>query len=369
MTRLIRLLALLSLLALSVALTACGGVSDDAVAEVDGEAIEKTEFNQYMTLAAKQQGATVPKPPTYTACIAAKRKQTPPPAKGQPKITDEALKSQCKQEYENLRNTALGATINSTWIEKEAEEQGIKLTDAEVRKSFETQKKQQFPKEADYKAFLKQSGQTEAQLLQQVRTTELANKITEKVTKGKDEVSDAEVATYYKQNTETFGTPETRDARVVLTRDKAKARRARAALEGGDSWAKVAKKYSVDPATKNSGGKVQGIAEGTEDTGLQSAVFKAKKDQLVGPVKTQFGYYVFEVEKTTKATQQTLAESRGTIRQTLGGQKKDKALQAFVKSFNNRWKEKTECAEGYQVPDLCSNAPAPKNTPTPTPAG
>lgn len=367
-----RLLAFGALLMSSAALAGCGGVPGDSVAVVDGTGVEKTEYDRFVKLTAGPQAqAGVPDPPAFTKCVAGKRKALPKPAKGQPAQTDQQLKDQCKQEHETLRDNALGTLVNTVWIEKEAEAQDVKVSDAEVRKSFDTQKKQQFPKDADYKAFLKQSGQTEAQLLAQVRTGELARKITEKITKGKDKVSDAEVKAFYEddKNSAQFGTPETRDAHVVLTKTKAKAEQARQAVEGGQSWSQVAKRYSVDPTTKAQGGKLAGVAKGTQDKGFETALFAADKGKVTGPVKTQFGYYVFEVDKTTKAQQQTLAQAQPVIRQTLVEQKKQKAIEGFVKTYTTKWRDKTECREGYKVPDLCKNAAKPKASPTPTPAG
>src|SRR4051795_7034143 len=115
---------------------ACGGVPGNAVATVDGEAIDKADFSHWMTVAAKSTGAAnaaVPDPEGgYAKCIAAKRKATPAPAKGQPKVTDTQLKTQCKQEYDQLRNQVLQLLISFKWIQGEAEAQGVKVTDAEV---------------------------------------------------------------------------------------------------------------------------------------------------------------------------------------------------------------------------------------------
>ena len=75
------------------------------------------------------------------------------------------------------------------------------------------------------------------------RLDTLSNKIREKVTKGKDKVSDAQIAAYYNKNKQRFAQPERRDLRIVLTKDKAKAEQARKALESGQSFKTVAKKY------------------------------------------------------------------------------------------------------------------------------
>jgi foldase protein PrsA len=81
-------------------------------------------------------------------------------------------------------------------------------------------------------------------------------------------------------------------------------------------------------------------------------------------VKTQFGFYVFKVDKINAASQQTLEQAKATIKQVLASQNQQKALDTFVKDFRKKWKEQTECREGYVTQD-CKNAP--KATPTPTP--
>src|SRR4051812_5044355 len=348
---------------------ACGGVPGNSVATVDGEAVSKTDFSHWLSVAAKSSGqpnAAVPDPEAdYVKCVAAKRKATPAPAKGQPKVTDAQLKTQCKQEYDQLRNQVLQLLISFKWIQGEADTMSVKVSDAEVKKSFDTQKKQSFPKDTDYKKFLATSGQTEADILQRVKLDLLSNKIRDKVVKGKDTVSDAAIADFYNKNKARFAQPEKRDLRVVLTKDKATADKARAALDSGDSWTTVAKKYSIDDTSKAAGGKLPAQAKGTLDKELDDAVFSAKKNELEGPIKTQYGYYVFTVTGVTAASQQTLAEAKDTIKQTLASQNQQKALDAFVKDFTKRWKDKTECSDAYKTSD-CKNGP--KATPTPTAA-
>jgi foldase protein PrsA len=365
-----RLLMVLCALGATVAVaTGCGGVPGNAVAEVDGNAIETDSFEHWMQVAAKASGqpnATVPDPPEYKQCVANKRKTTPKPGKGQPKVTDSALRDQCKQEYEALRDQVVQMLISYEWIQGEAEEMGIEVSDSEVRKSFNEQKKQSFPKDADYKKFLKDYGQTEEDILLRVRLDLLSTKIREKVIKGKDKVSDAQIQAFYDENKERFAQPERRDLRIVLTKGRAKAEQAKAALESGQSWKSVAKEYSIDEASKAQGGKLPAQAEGTLEQALDKAVFSAKKGEIDGPVKTQFGFYVFEVEKIQKASQQSLDEAKETIRQTLVSQNQQKAIDKFTEDFRKKWKERTECREAY-VTSTCKGEPDP--TPTPTPAG
>jgi foldase protein PrsA len=368
-------LALGAFFVLAAALSACGGdnVPGNAVAKVGNDSITKTDFNHWLNVAAissqgqQQTGAPkpakveIPQPPAYTACIASKKTVAPKPAKGQPTPTDTQYKAQCKQEYEGLRDQVLQFLISAHWLQGEAADQKVKLSDAEVTKQFNAAKKQSFPKPADLTNFLKTSGMTLDDLKFRISIDALSNKLRTKITKGKDAVSDAQITAYFNKNKQRFAQPERRDLRIVLTKTQAKASQALAALKSGQSFAKVAKKYSIDQASKAQGGKLLAVAPGQQEKALDTAVFAASKGQLKGPVKTQFGYYVFQVQKITKASQQTLAQSKTTIKQLLASQNQQKALDAFVKDFRKKWKGKTNCRSGYVTQD-CKNAPKPKTS-------
>ena len=93
---------------------------------------------------------------------------------------------------------------------------------------------------------------------------------------------------------------------------------------------------------------------------LDKAVFGAQKGQVVGPIKTQYGYYVFEVTKTTPGKQQSLNEAAQQIRSTLQQTAQQKAQTTFQTDFTDKWRKKTKCAKDFKVPAVCGNAPKPK---------
>jgi foldase protein PrsA len=365
------LISACALIGVSATVAACGGVPGNSVATVDGDSISKSDFNHWLTVAAKSSGqanAAVPDPPNYTNCIATLRKNTPAPAKGQPKVTDASLKKQCATQYSQLRDQVLQLLISFKWIDGEAKAMNVSVTDAEVTKSFNDQKKQSFPKDADYQKFLKTSGQSQNDIMQRVRLDLLSNKIRDKVIKGKDTVTDAQIQDFYNKNKARFAQPEKRDLQVVLTKDQKTAQTAYDQLKAGGSWKTIAKKYSIDDTSKANSGKLPAQAKGTLDKQLDDAVFSADKNKLLGPIKTQYGYYVFRVTGITPASQQTLDQAKATIKQTLQSQDQQKALDAFVKDFTKRWKAKTDCSADYKTSD-CKNGPKATPTPTATVAG
>jgi parvulin-like peptidyl-prolyl isomerase len=357
---------------LALLLAACGGVPGNSVARVDDTAIKKSTFDHWITVAAlssqtpgSTSGVTIPDAPKYTKCIAAKRTQQPKPTAGQPQQTDAQLKAACDQDFKSLQQQVMQFLISAQWIQGEANDLGIHVTDKDVQKEFQKQKKQSFPKEADYAAFLKSSGMSQNDILLRVKLDLLSNKIRAKVTKGKTNVTEAQIAAYYASNKARFGQPQRRDLLVVLTKTQANANKAKAALASGQSFASVAKKYSIDSASKAQGGKLT-VSKGQQEQALDAAVFAAKPGVVAGPVKTQFGYYVFKVTKNTAGTQQSLDQARASIKSLLTTQNQQKALQAFVKKFQKKWKGRTDCRKGYVV-QTCNNAPKQSTTSTGAP--
>jgi foldase protein PrsA len=367
-------LALCAFFVVALMLSACGGgVPGDAVIKIGDSTIKKTTFNHWMQIAAiSSAGQTnpnaktkpqIPVPPDFKACIADKQKTAAKPAKGQPTPTAAQYKTQCKQQYEGLRDQVLQFLVSAEWIAGEAADRGVKVSDKEVQTQFQTTKKQSFPKQADFDKFLKNSGMQLSDLLYRVRLDALSTKLRASVTKGKNKVTDAQIAAYFKKNKSRFSQPERRDLRIVLTKTEAAANTALAALKSGQAFGAVAKKYSIDQASKAQGGALLAVAKGQEEKALDTAIFSASVGQLKGPIKTQFGYYVFKVQKITKASAQTLAQAKPTITQLLTSQNQQGALDKFVTGFRKKWKAKTECRKGFVTQD-CKNAPKVKSATT-----
>ena len=182
--------------------------------------------------------------------------------------------------------------IRGYWYQAVAHSEGVKVTDAQVQKQFNQDRKQAYPTEAAFQQFLKQSGQTEQDVLYRVKVNLIYQKLIQKHTQ---KVTSAQIANYYNTHKSQFGTPESRNIRIVLTKTKAQADAAKAALEHGQSWNAVAKKYSTD-SSKNSGGLLKNVTKGQQDAALDQAAFSSPTGKVFGPIKGQFGYYVFEVE-------------------------------------------------------------------------
>jgi foldase protein PrsA len=362
-----------------VGLTACGGgggVPGDAVAKVDETPITTAAFKHWMTVAAVSTATTgggalaakpaTPEPPEYAACIAhlkevAINERSPTGlAKGRPMPTVASLKSACVTQYKGLLQEVLSFLLSSQWVIGEAKSVGVKVSDAEVKKQFEKIKTQQFPRAAEFEKFLSTSGQTVSDLLLRVKLNLLSAKIQQKVAKQKGSVSNAQIEKYFNENKSRYSTPEKRGVNIILTHSEAQAKSAKAEIQSGKNFSSVAKKVSVDP-TKAAGGVVSEVVKGQEVKGLDEALFAASKNTLGGPVKTAFGYYIYEVTSITPGTSQSLAQARPSIKAQLAATQQQEALSKFVKEFKKKWMAKTDCRTGYVVAD-CKQYKAPKTS-------
>lgn len=335
------LVAIAALAAIGIA--GCGGdnnVPPDAVANVNGTIITQKQFNDMLEVRARGQAAQT-----------GSKKKNPVPKPGTP-------------EYNALKDAVMQSILTETWNDLEAKDLGIDIGDAEVRQRFETEKKQFFPKEKDYKKFLKQTGQSEAQVLVRVKAALIAQQVQQRLAKQQEKITILQVADYYNKNKKQFTTPEQRDLLVIVNTSKKKIDAAKQALDKGEDFAKVAKKYSSDQGSKARGGQVT-VPKGLTDKTLDAQIFGAKIGELAGPTKiASGGWLLFKVKDQKPASTQPLDKVKAQISQTLTSQGQQKVLT----DFQSKWKKRTNCAKDFRV-QLCSNAPPQPKAPAGLPPG
>ena len=179
------------------------------------------------------------------------------------------------------------------------------------------------------------------------------------MTKGKDQVTDAQIQHYYNKNKAQFA--HAREARRAHRADQDRGqrrRRPRRRSSRGQSWSAVAKKYSTDPATQGQRRRCSPASpRASRRRRSTRRSSRPRRASSSGPVKTQFGYYVFEraedhaghaaVARAVQDDDQPTSSSR---------QNQQKALTDFGKDYRNRWKDATDCRKGYVTARLQERA-------------
>lgn len=142
------------------------------------------------------------------------------------------------------------------------------------------------------------------------------------------EPSEQELKDFYEQNRKKYEVEESRRAAHILIAPdaneadkakadqdaKAKAEKILAEVKADPSkFAQLAKENSADPGTAESGGDLDFFTQGHMVPEFDKAVFGAKKDEIVGPVKTEFGYHIIHVTDINPAHVRPFEEVRSEI--------------------------------------------------------
>jgi parvulin-like peptidyl-prolyl isomerase len=326
-----RLIAVFAALALGLAAAGCGGDDDDgdasgevpadAIALVGDRAIPKTEYDRLLSQAQA----------TYEA------REQDFPAAGTP-------------EFAQLRNALVRSLVEQAQFEIAAEELGIAVTDEELDTRLDELKEEFFEgDETKYQEELEKQGLTEEQVLKDLRTRMLSEKIFEQIT-SEVQVADADIEAYYEENKTQFEQPSSREVRHILVKNKAKADEIHAQLENGGDFAKLAKQFSQDPASAEEGGNFT-AQKGATVAPFDEVAFELETGELSDPVKTQFGWHIIEaVADIEDASTQPLTEVEEQISTTLLEEKRNARINEWVAELQERFADLVVYAPGFEPP-------------------
>ncbi|MGE5623936.1 MAG: SurA N-terminal domain-containing protein [Bacillota bacterium] len=125
--------------------------------------------------------------------------------------------------------------------------------------------------------------------------------------------TDEDLQALYQQQLDKYKQDETRDARHILiavngndpkvdAAAKAKADDILKQIKGGADFAKLAEQYSDDPGSKKQGGELGQVSRGVMVKPFEDALFGlAKPGDIAGPVRSQFGYHIIQLESVKSA--------------------------------------------------------------------
>lgn len=277
------------------------------LARVNGEAIEKWEFDNAVKGVEARAGAPVP---------SEKR--------------DEVLRG------------VLDQLVAFHLLAQESRARKIEVADADVDRQV-TQIKGGFPSEEAFNQGLAQQGMTIEQLKSQTRARMQVAKVIESEVASKVSVQDAEVDAFYKQNTDRFKQNESVHASHILiglpqnatpaqkAAARASAQNALRKIRGGADFAAIAKESSNDSSAQN-GGDLGFVPRGQTVPAFEDAAFKLAPGAVSGVVETQFGFHIIKVHEKRAARTAPFAEVSGQIKEFLTQGQREKQLEQFIEA-------------------------------------
>jgi peptidyl-prolyl cis-trans isomerase C len=286
----------------------------NVLARVNGETIEKWEFENAVKRVESRAGSPVP-----------------------PDKRDEVLRG------------VLDQLVAYHLLAQESRARKLDVTDAEVEAQM-AQARQGFPTEEAFKQGLAAQGVTIDQLRQQARTGLQVQKVIDAEVASKVAVQDADVSAFYQQNLDRFKQGDTVHASHILIgvaqtatpEEKAAARaKAEAALKQvkrGADFAAVARAQSQDPGSAPNGGDLGFFPKGQMTPAFEEAAFKLKPGGVSGIVETPFGFHIIKVIEKRGARTAPLAEVSGQIKEFLEQGQRETKLEQFLDQVKTRSK-------------------------------
>jgi parvulin-like peptidyl-prolyl isomerase len=264
-------------------------------------------------------------------------------------------------QYQTAIQQIMPQLVGTEIAKAYAQEHNITVSDKEVEQEIAKIKEQigdqarssgqDLSDQEAYEQALKQNNITEDQLRENIRENLPVQKVQERVA-GDAEPSDKEIQNYYEKNKEAqFTTPEQRCVRHILFNkdQKEKAEEVKKELEDGGDFAKLAKENSQDPGSAANGGDLGCLGKGETVPEFEQAAFGAEQGEIVGPIKTEFGYHILKVTDVKPEQTRSLQEVESQISSQLATEKQSEVFNKWVEE--QKKKRDVKYLKGYEPPD------------------
>ncbi|MGH8902130.1 MAG: peptidylprolyl isomerase [Egibacteraceae bacterium] len=230
-----------------------------------------------------------------------------------------------------LEITLLGRMIATTLLDQAAKELGVTATDQELRSRLDQVIAESGGPQA-YEQRLSAIALTEQSALAQIRMSVLSEKMADKLGQSitVSDVSADELNSAYARQFSGAGPV----ARHILLATQEEAQGTKDRIVKGEDFAVLAKQLSKDTATGQLGGLLGEIPPGQTVPEFEQAVNAAKENEVVGPVKTQFGFHI--IQRLPSPPSHDLVDD--ALREQLVQQRQGQAFQDYI----TKQREKTE---------------------------
>ncbi len=286
----------------------------EVVARVNGETINKTEFEKAIKNVEGRAGGPVP-----------------------------------ADQRDKVYRGVLDQLIAYRLLMQETKSRKIDVPETEVEARI-AQIKQQFPSEDVFKQTLAQQNMTLEQLREDAKSDMRVAKMLEAEVNTKVAVEPQQVNTFYQQNPDKFQQPERVRASHILIRTeekadaktketaKAKATDLLKQVKSGKDFAELAKQHSQDPGSAVQGGDLGFFQQGQMVGAFERAAFALKPGEVSEVVETPFGYHIIKMAEKQAARTVPIEEVKPQIEQFLQNQQRQAQTQAFIESLKSKGK-------------------------------
>ena len=129
-------------------------------------------------------------------------------------------------------------------------------------------------------------------------------------------VSDEDLKEYYENHKDNFKVQPTFRVSHILVESEDLANEIKEKIDNDGDFAQLAKEYSTCPS-KEQGGDLGTFQQGQMVKEFENALIENEIGDIVGPVKTQFGYHIINIKDKTEGKVKSFEEAKNEVKQTL----------------------------------------------------
>jgi peptidyl-prolyl cis-trans isomerase C len=249
---------------------------------------------------------------------------------------------QTGQMREAMRKQATDNLIARTLLAQAIEREGITVGEDEIDERM-AKIRSNFGSEEELSSRLAMMGMTVEMLDREIETALAAEKLIDKYSPP-EEVTEADIKSYYDGNIDRFKQPERVKASHILigfgegdteATKQEKRREAEgllAQLGQGSDFAQLASEHSTCPSGQN-GGDLGFFGRGMMVKPFEDAAFSLAPGEISDVVETRFGYHIIMVTDREEDRTLPFHEARDGIFQMLDGQRMQEAMKAYTEQL------------------------------------
>jgi len=172
-----------------------------------------------------------------------------------------------------------------------------------------------------------------------IKTQLLIESLLKKKITSDAQLSDEDIRKYYETNKDKFKKGKEINTRHILLKTEEEAKQIKDKIQNGEDFIELAKKYSIEPNAKATGGEIGFHPQGALLPEYEEAAFKLTKvGQVSGIVKSQYGYHIIRLEGTKPPSFVAFDEVKDFIKQQMLQEKQKEFVGKYIEELKKNAK-------------------------------
>lgn len=172
--------------------------------------------------------------------------------------------------------------------------------------------------------------------IEEMRERIILNEFLQREVENKLVANDKELEDYYNLHREEFKSPDEVKISQIVVRSEEDAREVLKRLHRGADFARMAKEFSIDTATKNSGGELGMLQKGKIHPQLESVIFGMNEGDISDPIKTESGFHIIKLQKKNPGALLLFKDAKNMVNQRYQIEKRNRVFEDLFKNLRSK---------------------------------